>query len=123
MAELPRPNDVRIVVSTEPEAVVVTVVGELDMSSSPALRAEISEQLRRRPTAMIVNLESVTFCASAGLQVLAEAATETFVREVPLVIATARPAVVRALEIGRLIEVVPLTTTVQQGRAWIRGQR
>ncbi len=103
------------------EAVVVMITGELDMVNAPALRTQLHEQLERRPRGLILELD-VSFCASAGLQVVAEAATLTFDLDIPFAVATASANVLRALSIGRLTEVVTITGSVAQARTWIRDQ-
>lgn len=50
---------------------VVTVGGEIDSFTAPALEAAIAEALAVDPTALIIELSTVTFLASAGLQILA----------------------------------------------------
>lgn len=103
------------------EAVVVTVTGELDLVNAPALRAELHEQLRRHPRGLVLELD-VGFCASAGLQVIAEAATHTFERDIPFAVVIATTQIKRALEIGHLAEVVTIKATVAHARAWVRDQ-
>lgn len=49
---------------------VLTVSGELDMRTSPALDKAISEGALTAPTALVVDLSEVTFVASAAMTVL-----------------------------------------------------
>lgn len=52
---------------------VLTVSGELDMRTSPALDEAISEGALTAPTALVVDLSKVSFVASAAMTVLASA--------------------------------------------------
>ena len=51
-------------------AVVITVAGDLDLLTAPDLEACIEVALRKQPTALIVDLSSVDFLASRGMEVL-----------------------------------------------------
>jgi anti-sigma B factor antagonist len=104
------------------EAAVVTVRGELDMKTAPDVRRQFSDQLRAHPAGLIADLDRVTFCASAGLRVLAEVRTETVVARIPFAVVTAERIVLRALEVSQLDAVLTVCPTVGQARAWIRAQ-
>ncbi|MET8847898.1 STAS domain-containing protein [Amycolatopsis sp. NPDC004625] len=107
-------------IRTVPEAVVVAVGGDLDLGSAPALRAGAREALAGRPPALIVDLGAVTFCGSAGLQVIAELVSTAEAGRLPFaVVADGRP-VLRSLQVTRLDETLALHPTVEEARAWIR---
>jgi anti-sigma B factor antagonist len=57
-------------VDNEDGIAVLTVGGEVDLATVPALEAAIDEALATQPTALIVDLSDVEFLASAGLQTL-----------------------------------------------------
>jgi anti-anti-sigma factor len=120
-ASFPRPGDHGIAVLDIGDAVVVTITGELDMVNAPALNARLRDQLDRRPRGLILELD-LGFCGSAGLQVVAEAATRTFDLDIPFAVATTSAPALRALEVGHLTEVVTVTGTVAQARQWILDQ-
>ncbi|MGW4061470.1 STAS domain-containing protein [Amycolatopsis sp. NPDC004747] len=107
-------------VRTVPEAVVVAAAGDLDLGTAPLLRARARAALDRGPGALIVDLGAITFCGSAGLQVLAELAGETAAADLPFaVVADGRP-VLRSLQVTRLDRTLALHPTVDGARAWIR---
>ncbi|MCR6483191.1 STAS domain-containing protein [Amycolatopsis sp. OK19-0408] len=114
---------VRISVSTRPDAVVVAVAGELDMGSASSLRVELADRLRLKPDGLVLDFGNVAFCASAGLQVLAEAARTASDSGVPFVVASAPPPVVRTFEISRLTAAVTLTRDVDEALSWVRDRR
>jgi anti-sigma B factor antagonist len=107
-------------VRTVPEAVVVAAAGDLDLGTAPVLRARARAALAGGAGALIVDLGAITFCGSAGLQVLAELVTETVAADRPFaVVADGRP-VLRSLQVTRLDGVLALHPTVDGARAWIR---
>ncbi|SEC47411.1 anti-anti-sigma factor [Amycolatopsis tolypomycina] len=110
-------------VRTVPEAVVVAAAGDLDLATAPVLRARAWAALDGRPGALIVDLGAITFCGSAGLQVIAELAGETTAADLPFaVVATGRP-VLRSLQVTRMDTTVALHPTVDGARAWLRRRR
>lgn len=58
------------------DATVVTVVGELDAVSAPALDEALSTALTDAPTCLIVDLGGVDFMDSTGLGILIKAARQ-----------------------------------------------
>jgi anti-anti-sigma factor len=52
------------------DAVVLTVTGEVDMATAPALEESIKSALERSPDVLVVDLSGVGFLASAGMSVL-----------------------------------------------------
>ncbi|MDQ7803063.1 STAS domain-containing protein [Amycolatopsis sp. A133] len=105
---------------TVPEAVVVAAAGDLDLGTAPVLRTRARAALTGRPGALIVDLGAITFCGSAGLQVIAELVTATAAAELPFAVVTDRHAVLRSLQITRLDATVALHPTVDGAREWIR---
>ncbi|MET8995586.1 STAS domain-containing protein [Amycolatopsis sp. NPDC004169] len=107
-------------VRSVPEAVVVVAAGDLDLGTAAELRTGARDALAGAPDALIVDLGAVTFCGSAGLQVLAELLDETEAADLPFaVVADGRP-VVRSLQVTRMDGALALHPTVEGARAWIR---
>ncbi len=52
---------------------VVTVGGEIDLSTAPAFESAIATALADAPTVLVVELTAVEFMASVGLRILAAA--------------------------------------------------
>jgi anti-sigma B factor antagonist len=77
------------------DAVVLTVTGEIDMATAPALEESIKSALEQSPDVLVVDLSGVGFLASAGMSVLIggnqQAATRTRFRLVAAGNATLRP--------------------------------
>lgn len=112
----------RVRVRTVPEAVVVSAAGDLDLGSAPVLRERARAVLDDRPGALIVDLEEIGFCGSAGLQVLAELLAETTDDGVPLAVVADRYPVLRAVRLSGLDEALTLHATVGDACDWIRRQ-
>lgn len=51
---------------------VVTVAGEVDMVTTPCLRAHLQRQLERAGSILVIDLTGVEFLGSSGLAVLVE---------------------------------------------------
>ncbi|MEU7644632.1 STAS domain-containing protein [Streptomyces huasconensis] len=50
--------------------IVVTVVGNIDLQTAPALRARTAEIMRQEPCHVVLDLAQVGFCDSSGLSAL-----------------------------------------------------
>ncbi|GAA3464616.1 STAS domain-containing protein [Saccharothrix longispora] len=66
----PAPPPFRLDVERLADAVLVTVVGELDQSTAPRLREALDAALGDRPGVVVVDLRGVALLASAGLAAL-----------------------------------------------------
>jgi anti-sigma B factor antagonist len=56
--------------SGTPDHPVITAAGEIDVASSPLLRAELAEVLEHSPSTITLDLAAVSFIDSSGLGVL-----------------------------------------------------
>ncbi|SEF38370.1 anti-anti-sigma factor [Amycolatopsis pretoriensis] len=116
----------RVVLSVElvalPEAVVVAVAGDLDLETAPVLRRQAFAALDERPLAVILDLGAVTFCGSAGLQVLSELVTATAATDLPFAVVAGHRPVLRALQLTRIDVTLSLHPELEQARGWVRGQ-
>lgn len=96
------------------EAIVVTVVGEVDVLTAPRLLAAVSDALERAGRGpVVVDLSEVSLLGSAGLAALVEAALAAERRQEPLrvVVDHTRP-VIRPLEATGLDQVLRLYHSV-----------
>jgi anti-sigma B factor antagonist len=83
-------------------SVHVRAAGEIDSSSAPALRTELSTVLDLAPAEIVVDLCDVTFLDSAGLSVLAAAHRRATAEGGRLRVLVSGRAVVRPLQITGL---------------------
>lgn len=90
---------------------VVEVYGELDLSTSPALREAISSVEADGHPYLVVDFSGVTFMDSSGINVLAGAAKRLGPEAV--LIAGSRPNINRLFELSGLSAVLRLYETVE----------
>ncbi len=64
---------VTIGVEQHGDAVVLRVAGELDLLTTPTLSEACSQELRRRPRVLVIDLTGVTFLASVGMSAIVAA--------------------------------------------------
>jgi anti-sigma B factor antagonist len=57
-------------------AVVLHVTGELDLLTTPTLSEACSQELRKRPAVLVIDLTGVTFLASVGMSAIVAAHEE-----------------------------------------------
>jgi D-inositol-3-phosphate glycosyltransferase len=100
---------------------IVSVAGEVDMSTAPELAAELADQVAKRPDAVVVDLGRISFFGSSAINVLLDAHERSASRGVPLLLAAPAPGVVRSLEIVGLSEVFPRHETVSEAIGVLRG--
>ena len=93
---------------------VVTVAGEVDVATAPALRDCLDQAVRRAEGAVVVDLLGVTFIDSTGLGVLigAQRGCAEDGRELQLVIA--EPRILKVFEITGLTELFPIVATLEE---------
>jgi anti-anti-sigma factor len=102
----------------EPAAVtVLTIDGELDMNTAPALLDAAGELIDAGRSRLVLDLGGVGFCDSAGLGVFAR--LKRRVDEVGGELALARPALMvrRVLELTGLTELIGVYESVDEARA------
>lgn len=94
----------RITETHDAGSYVLTVEGEIDLSTAPQFRTALETVLRAEPAGIVFDLGGVEFIDSSGLAVLIEAATATRVQLV-------RPshAVRRVIELTGLAKILPVT--------------
>ena len=96
---------------------VVTVAGEVDVATAPALRDRLDQAVRREEGPVVVDLVGVTFIDSTGLGVLigAHRGCTAHGRELRLVIA--EPRILKVFEITGLTDLFPIDTTLEGAMA------
>jgi anti-sigma B factor antagonist len=90
-------------------AVVLRVAGELDLLTTPTLVEACTQELRKRPAVLVIDLTRVTFLASVGMSAIVAAHEEggdhTKVRVVGGTRDTMRP--IRVTGLDNLLSVYP----------------
>ena len=95
-----------------PDAVVLTVRGEIDTLTAPAFTAAADELLSAADGTLVMDLSEVRFLASSGLAVLISAAHRAEERGTRLRLVVTSRAVRRPLEITGTAELFDLHTEV-----------
>jgi anti-sigma B factor antagonist len=112
--------DVRVVAG--PGHVVVSVTGDIDMTTEQAFRdalmGEATKPARKR---VVVDLAGVGFMASAGLHALITVNERVKAAGVSLIVARAQPVVARVLSLTGVDEEIPVVGDV--GEALRMGPR
>lgn len=105
--EMVTTGDFDVRVETTPSgAVVLHVLGELDLATAPRLEAAIADAVAS--PRVVVDLSSCTFLDSAGVRVLTSAGREPAPRRVAVI--SADPGILRVLEItgmDTLLDIYP----------------
>ena len=83
---------------------LVTVAGEIDMVTTPNLRAFLQQQLEQVGSLLVIDLRKVKFLGSSGLAVLVEILGIARERELGLRLVCDSREVTRPLEATRLTE-------------------
>lgn len=91
---------------------VLSVRGEVDLSTAPSLRSEISQLVDAGRTRVVVDLEGVPFMDSSGLGVLVMGLKRARERDGDLALVRPQPQVRRLLSITRLDEIFAVHATV-----------
>jgi anti-anti-sigma factor len=93
--------------------VVVTVTGEIDVSTT-GLLADALARAADTAAVVVADLTAVTFLDSTGLSTLLRAHNALTARGGRLALTGAKPAVLRVLELTGVDTVIPLYPTVAQ---------
>ncbi|HJP79001.1 MAG TPA: STAS domain-containing protein [Pseudonocardiaceae bacterium] len=91
-----------VTVTHRSDAIVVTAIGEIDLSTAPQLEDTVRQCLTQRPAVLVIDLAGVQFFSSAGLAVLVLAHRED--AKVALRVVASNRIVLRALELTGLAD-------------------
>ncbi|PPK63102.1 STAS domain-containing protein [Actinokineospora auranticolor] len=102
-----------------PDAVLLRVRGEVDMGTAPILRGHLADAVTRGRAAdpVLVDLTEVGFLASAGLALLVEFHTRCREAGRALRVLTAGGAVLRAIQVSSLDNVLSVHPTLDDALA------
>jgi anti-anti-sigma factor len=94
-------------------AAVVSVGGEIDLSTAPAFEQAIAQALEDNPPVLAIELCDVTFMASVGLRILA-ATSEKIGKLTRIAVVADHQAATRPLQLTGLDNVVGLYPTLDE---------
>lgn len=101
-------------------ATVLTVAGEVDLATAPALETAIEGVLGDKPAALIIDLTGVSFLASAGMAALV-AAHQRAGAATSIAVVADGPATSRQLKMTALDQVFALHSTLEAALAALRA--
>jgi anti-sigma B factor antagonist len=101
------------------EIVVLTVGGDIDLSTAATLKTAIDGVLAGSPMALIVDLCAVEFLGSVGLHVLSAANEKARISRRFVVVASS-PATRRPIELTDLNELFPMYQTLDEAVTSLR---
>ncbi|MFF0146685.1 anti-anti-sigma factor [Amycolatopsis sulphurea] len=110
------PGTLSIERDDRPSIAVVTVRGEIDLATTPALKAAFGEALAGKPPILVVDLSGVGFLASAGLTQLVILARDMPEGTALRIVASGR-AVLRPVQLTGLEHSLPLYPTMEAALA------
>jgi anti-sigma B factor antagonist len=86
----------------QPQVYMVAVEGEIDMSTSPDLRAQLAPLFQKGTAHVIVELSGVSYIDSSGIATLVEGLQLSRRDDIRLTIAGARPSVEAVFDLAYL---------------------
>jgi anti-sigma B factor antagonist len=92
---------------------VVSVGGEIDLSTAPAFESAITQALDEDPPALVIELSEVSFMASVGLRILA-ATQEKAGSATALAVVTDNAAASRPIQLTSLDNIIALYPTLDE---------
>jgi anti-sigma B factor antagonist len=98
-------------VETLPKGVLLAVEGQVDMHTSPELRARLREALERKANPIVVDLTKVGFIDSSGLATLIEALQAVGKFGARLRLCGLAPAVKNLFKLSNLISIFDIRET------------
>jgi anti-sigma B factor antagonist len=92
---------------------VVSIGGEIDLSTAPVFEAAITGALDRDPPVLVIELSEVSFMASVGLRILV-ATHEKVSESAQMAIVANNPATSRPIQLTGLDKVMSLYPTLDE---------
>jgi anti-sigma B factor antagonist len=92
---------------------VVSIGGEIDLSTAPAFEAAITGALDEDPPVLVIELSEVSFMASVGLRILV-ATHEKVSKSAQVAVVANNPAASRPIQLTGLDKVISLYPTLDE---------
>ena len=99
---------------------LVSIGGEIDLSTAPAFEAVIAEALEVDPPALVVELSEVIFMASVGLRILA-ATQDKVGKSIRLAVVADNMAASRPMQLTGLDKLISLYPTLDEALTALDG--
>ncbi|WP_327111583.1 STAS domain-containing protein [Streptomyces sp. NBC_01341] len=108
------PNLVLTVLHPADSVAVLTVAGEIDVDSAPALRTKAMELIRRGRPHIVLDLAPLEFCDSSGLNTMIGILRYAKDRHGSLTLVAAPPHVARLLDVTGVGVLMPVLPTASE---------
>ena len=106
------------------DVAVISIIGEHDIYTAPALRERLDEGLGQANAGLVVDLSRATFVDSSILGALLEGRRQALDKDLGYVVCIAEqvePGVQRILEITGLVPVLPVVRSLEEAVQNARG--
>ena len=109
-------DEFTISVAAGPAYTVVTLTGECDLNNGRWLRDVLTSEVSRGTRKMIVDLSSLSFMDSTGMQILLSSHTVLALRGGSMALVAPQPVVARVLELTGASEIIPVYASLDEAR-------
>jgi anti-sigma B factor antagonist len=116
---LSAPDSITTLVADHDGVSVVSVSGEIDLVTAPALEQAIGTVVAEAPTALVIDLSAVEFLGSVGLKILA-ATFEKLGKAAEFGVVARGPATRRPIHLTGLDKTFPLYPTLDDALTAVR---
>lgn len=113
------PDSITTLVADHDGVSVVSVSGEIDLVTAPALEQAIGAVVAEGPTALVIDLSAVEFLGSVGLKILA-ATYEKLGKSAEFGVVARGPATRRPIHLTGLDKTFPLYPTLDDALTGVR---
>ena len=93
---------------------VIRAVGELEIATVPEMRSKVTEVAERRPRAILFDFRQLSYLDSSGLGILVSAKKRLANHGGEVVIITAQPAVLKALSLSGLDQIMRIFASEEE---------
>lgn len=102
---------------------IVRVTGEIDLHTSPDLRAILQTHAEAKRPALIVDFSGVEYIDSSGLATLVEYVQQTMKFRGKFALAAVPEKIRTVFDMARLEEIFPIHATVDEAKAAVGSRR
>lgn len=96
---------------------IFRVTGDIDLKSSPQLRARLQAALKSRPRGILIDMKGCPYIDSSGIATLVECLQGVRAAQSKMAIASVAPRVRDIFEIAHLEDIFPMFETAELARA------
>ena len=106
-------DDIEVQSTTSDDALILTPIGEIDLSRAPSLRTHLRSALQGSPRRLIVDLAQVPYMDSSGVATFVEAMQTARKTGCELILAGLQERVRSVFEIARLDQVFTIRDNME----------